>query len=274
METNTVPDWKLERYLLGELPARELEGIRTLEDMRGGVWERLETLRAENAAVLRRYPPDATGRKIETASSVDRNGVLKWRSAVRRYEPLSVKKRSVPLWAVPAMLCVITLLIIPLRLIFPTAQSNAGGAQYQDGVWEDRVKGTGTAAQSIEVWRKNGAEAERLSQNTVARGGDVVQLRYTVPESCYGTLVSIDGRGVLTVHLSGESGKAAPLTPGRPIALSSSYQLDDAPLFETFYLVTDKNNFDVESVKQSLLDKSKKQNLSKDRSITAFTLRK
>jgi len=273
METNTVPDWKLERYLLGELPARELEGIRTLEDMRGGVWERLETLRAENAAVLRRYPPDATGRNIERASAVNKEGMPKRRTAVRKHRHPNVRT-GVPKWAVPAVVCAVALSVIPLRLIFPTAQSNAGGAQYQDGVWEDRVKGTGTAAQSIEVWRKNGAEAERLSQNTVARGGDVVQLRYTVPESCYGTLVSIDGRGVLTVHLSGESGKAAPLTPGRPIALSSSYQLDDAPLFETFYLVTDKNNFDVESVKQSLLDKSKKQNLSKDRSITAFTLRK
>ena len=76
---------------------------------------------------------------------------------------------------------------------------------------------------------------------------------------------------MLTVHLSGDSGKAAPLTSGRPIALSDAYQLDDAPLFETFYLVTAKDNFDIESVKRSLLDKKY---LPKDQLITAFTLRK
>jgi len=264
MGKNTVSDWKLERYLLGELPAEELEDIRILEGARGGVWERLSALRAENAVILRRHPPETMGRNIETASAVDRNGVSKWRSAVRQYEPPNVKKRSVPLWAVPAMLCVAALLIIPLRLIF-------SGAQYQDGVSEDRVKGTGTA-QSIEVWRKKGAEAERLPPDALARSGDIVQLRYIVPEFCYGALISVDGRGVLTIHLSGESGKAAQLTPGRPVALSTSYQLDDAPLFETFYLVTAKDNFDIESVSQSLLDK--RQSLSKDRLITVFTLRK
>ena len=271
MEKNTVSEWKLERYLLGELPAEELEDIRILEGARGGVWERLSALRAENAAILRRHPPEAMGRKIETASAVDRNGVLKWRSAVRQYEPPNVKKRSVPLWAVPAMICVIALLIIPLRLIFPAARTDTGGAEYQNGVSEDRVKGTG-AAQRIEVWRKKGSEAERLPPDALARSGDLVQLRYIVPEFCYGALISVDGRGVLTIHLSGESGKAAPLTPGRPIALSTSYQLDDAPLFETFYLVTAKDNFDIESVSQSLLDK--KQSLSKDQLITVFTLRK
>jgi hypothetical protein len=128
----------------------------------------------------------------------------------------------------------------------------------------DRAKGTGTPP-SIEVWRKNGAEAERLTPEALARSGDVVQLRYIVPTSCYGAVMSVDGRGALTVHLSGDSGKAAPLKSGRPIALSDAYQLDDAPLFETFYLVTAKDNFDIESVKRSLPE---------DGLITAFTLKK
>jgi len=257
MEKNIVPDWKLERYLLGELPARELEDIRILEGTRGGIWERLEALRAENGAILNRYPPEAMGRKIEKASAVDKDGVSKRRLAVRRYSP-----SSVPFWAIPAVICLAALLIVPIRLFAPSTP-------IPGGIWEDRVKGA--SAQSIEVWRKNGAEAERLQQEALARSGDVVQLRYIVPEFCYGALISVDGRGVLTVHLSGESDSAAPLTPGRPIALNSSYQLDDAPLFETFYLVTAKDNFDIESVKRSLLDKKY---LPKDQLVTAFTLRK
>jgi hypothetical protein len=264
MTKDIIPDWKLERYLLGELPARELEDIRILEGMRGDVRERAEALRADNAAVLDRCPPETMGRNIENASAVDKEGVPKWRAAVRRYQPPTVRT-GVPKWTVPAVICAIALLIIPIRLI-PRIDTDA--AQYQNGVEDDRVKGT---TPGIEVWRKNGAEAERLSQEALARSGDIVQLRYTVPEFCYGALVSIDGRGVLTVHLSGDSGKAAPLTPGRPIALSNSYQLDDAPLFETFYLVTAKDNFDIESVMPSLLDKK---HLPEDQLVTAFTLRK
>jgi len=266
MEQNIVQDWKLERYLLGELPARELEDIRVREGMRDSVWERLEALRAENAAILRRYSPEAMGRKIETASAFDKDGVSKWRLAVRRYQPPGVKARGIPRWAIPAAVCLVALLIVPIRLFAPSAP-------IPGGILEDRVKGTG-AAPSIEVWRKNGAEAERLLPEALARSGDIVQLRYIVPKPCYGALISVDGRGVLTVHLSGESGKAAPLTPGRPVALGDAYQLDDAPLFETFYLVTAKDNFDIESVKRSLLDKSVKRHLPEDRLVTAFTLKK
>jgi len=266
MKENTVPDWKLERYLLGELPERELEGIRILEAERGGVWERLEALRADDAATFKRYPPDAMGRKIEKASTVDGDGVPKWRSVVRSHQ---VPKHSfwtgMPKLAVPIAVCALALLVIPLRSVITTARVDTNGAFDVD----DRPKGT---TQSIEVWRQNGAAAERLQQESVARSGDVVQLRYVVPESCYGALISIDGRGVLTVHLSGESGKAAKLTPGRPIALNNSYQLDDAPLFETFYLVTAKDNFDVESVTKSL--KAGKRTLSGNQLITAFTLKK
>jgi hypothetical protein len=278
MGKDTVRDWKLERYLLGELPAEEFEVIRMLEGMRGGVWDRAEALRADNAAILERYPPEAMGRKIEKASAVDSDGVPKWRKAVQRYQPpnLSVKT-GVPRWAIPAAVCAVALLLVPLRLIPHNAQIDAGAAQYQGGVAEDRPKGT---TPGIEVWRQNGAAAERLPPNAVARNGDVVQPRYTVPESCYGTLISVDGRGVLTVHLSGEPGKAARLTPGRPVALGSSYQLDDAPLFETFYLVTAKDAFDIDGVAKSLktakhpLDNTEKQALPKNQFITAFTLRK
>jgi hypothetical protein len=278
MGKDTVRDWKLERYLLGELPAEEIEGIRTIESARGDIWERAEALRADNAVILERYPPEAMGRKIEKASAVDGDGVPKWRKAVQRYQP---PKQSVwtgiPRWVIPATVCAVALLVVPLRLILPDAQVNAGAAQYQGGVAEDRPKGT---TPGIEVWRQNGAAAERLPPNAVAHNGDVVQLRYTVPESCYGTLISVDGRGVLTVHLSGEPGKAARLTPGRPIALGNSYQLDDAPLFETFYLVTAKDDFDIEGVAKSLkaakhpLDNTEKQALPKNQFITAFTLRK
>jgi hypothetical protein len=155
-----------------------------------------------------------------------------------------------------------------------TVTTNDKADLYDDDV---RYKGM---TPSIEVWRKDGNSAEKLAPKSVARTGDIVQLRYVVPEFCYGALVSVDGRGVLTVHLSGDSGKAAPLTPGRPVALDNSYQLDDAPLFEVFYLITAPERFDVDSAAQLLkkashpIEGKRGLPLPKKQRVTAFTLNK
>jgi len=292
-----VPDWKLERYLLGELPKRELEEIVRLAASDEALRGRIDALRADNAALLAQYPPEVMLAKIRCAAAAaagvgadnnaDNNvvrqrakiassggpGVAGGRNAVRGIPSSSRNWWSVPQWAIPAFACaalfvVVSMQIIP-QLVEFIPQSEFG----------DRVKGVSPA---LEVWRKAGESAERLAPEAVARAGDIVQLRYVVPKPCYGALVSVDGRGVLTVHLSGDSGKAAPLTPGRPIALGNSYQLDDAPDFETFYLITSAYNFDVNSAVEALkiagyrLDAKGEGGtvLAGKRQITGFTLLK
>ena len=257
-----VPGWKLERYLLGELPEGEMEAIRAVEASDGALRGRIDALRADNAALLAKYP-------LKIAAT-ERTGIAGKRAAAREPKFTSRGWRRFSGWAIPAFACLALLLVLPARLILPTAPVDYGAP---DG---SRVKGT---TPGIEVWRKAGESAERLAPEAVARTGDIVQLRYVVPKFCYGALVSVDGRGVLTVHLSGDSGKAAPLTPGRPVALDNSYQLDDAPRFEAFYLITAPDNFNVGDVAKSLenaehpLDGKRggARMLQKQR-ITAFTL--
>ncbi|GBU22852.1 hypothetical protein R80B4_02764 [Fibrobacteres bacterium R8-0-B4] len=251
VQMSPISDRALERYLLGELPADELAAISAQESADGGLRDRIAALRRSDAEILEVYPPTRMARRIATALAERTD-----RARKRRTE-------RIPIFAIPAAVCAALLILLPI-----TTRTTGPAAPY----YEDRVKGVGLTAPAIEVWRKEGADARKLAPLTAAKTGDLVQLRYIVPEFCYGAVISVDGRGVLTVHLSGESGKAAPLTPGRPVALENSYQLDDAPLFETFYLVTAKDNFDIESVKQSLRDK--KQSLSTDQIITTFTLRK
>jgi hypothetical protein len=65
-------------------------------------------------------------------------------------------------------------------------------------------------------------------------------------------IVSIDGRGVLTRHLPAHGGQAVPLDPG-PATLPESYELDDAPAFERFYLVTADAPFPVETVVEAVM---------------------
>jgi hypothetical protein len=281
MNKKIIPDWKLERYLLGELPRREIEVIREMEwgdrELRG----RITAMKASDAEILEKYPAEKMGRKIESAHggnqsrpvSVPVSGLTR----STRLAPVNRSKlwipRKVSRWAVPAFVCVMAILIIPMYMI-SSSESSLTNASY---AYEDRVKGMNPA---IEVWRKAGESAEKLGPDAVAREGDIVQLRYVVPEFCYGALVSMDGRGVLTVHLSGESGKAVPLTPGKPTALNASYELDDAPHFEAFYLITASEIFELDAVKQSLkkadhpLDNNENLSLPQHQQVTMFTLRK
>ena len=65
-------------------------------------------------------------------------------------------------------------------------------------------------------------------------------------------LLSIDGAGRVTLHLPDERARsAAPLRAVREIPLPSAYELDDAPGFERFVLVTSPAPFSVADVRQA-----------------------
>jgi hypothetical protein len=240
---NIIPKWKLEWYLIGALPADESARIAALERSDGELRGRIAALRESNAAILAEYPPVVmAGRARQCAFAADVPGGV--RASARDSQGWGFVRH----WTVPAFACAALLAVLPVYMVMTGAQEPAAA------VYATRTKGAAEAAPpSLEVWRKAGEGAEKLNPEAAVSAGDIVQLRYTVPDSCYGALVSMDGRGVLTVHLSGGDGKAAALTPGRPVALKTSYKLDDAPAFEAFYLITARDNFDLESIRRKLL---------------------
>jgi hypothetical protein len=111
---------------------------------------------------------------------------------------------------------------------------------------------------------------EKLVDNSEARAGDLLQMRYAAEEKCYGIILSMDGNGVLTIHLSGKNGKAAELETGKIVSLPNAYELDDAPKHETFYLLTAKSEFELAPVAEKLLQGK----LPKDLQIAQITLKK
>jgi len=247
-----APVWKLEFYLLGELPADELSELRALEQNDAEFRAQIAELRAVNEKILAQYPPALMAAKYQNARA-KKSGLFGFPRKPAREPRRGWNWNIFSRWAVPAFVCAAALVCLPARLFPPAgiSQTAPGApdiptAPETDGV---RVKGL---APSLEVWRKSGGSAEKLTPRDVTRAGDILQLRYIVPKPCYGALVSVDGRGVITVHLAGDSGNAAALTPGRPVALDSAYRLDDAPRFETFYLITADGNFDVDAAAQSL----------------------
>jgi len=231
--TRRVPDIVLERYRLSELPAAEAERLerQLLEDET--LRRRLGEIEASDGELLR------TGLPERLAAGVRREA--------RTDGPRSVTAgRLSPAWGwlIPAaavagavvLVAVITLPAVRGRMGQPS--SSSAGAPASD----DRVKGL---EPSLTLFRKGASGSEVLADNTVAHAGDLIRVAYQAAGRAYGVIVSVDGRGAVTMHLPPSGSAAAPLQPGDRVLLEQAYELDDAPRWEKFFLVTGNEPFEV-----------------------------
>ena len=106
----------------------------------------------------------------------------------------------------------------------------------------DRIKGLQPA---LAVYRRSARGTETLADGDVARPGDLLRLGYTAAGRAYGVIVSIDGRGAVTLHLPPNGARAASLGRDGQVLLDQAYELDDAPSWERFYFVTGDSAFEV-----------------------------
>jgi hypothetical protein len=109
----------------------------------------------------------------------------------------------------------------------------------------ERVKGL---SPRLVLFRKTEDGSERLEDGAAAGRGDLIRIAYQAVESSYGIIFSVDGRGTITRHLPLEGERASPLQRDGMILLDTSYELDDAPSWERFYLVTGNEPFDLAPV--------------------------
>jgi hypothetical protein len=107
---------------------------------------------------------------------------------------------------------------------------------------DERIKGLQPA---LAIHRRTAAGSEKLADGSVARAGDLLRVGYAGAGQGYGVILSIDGRGAVTLHLPPAGERAAPLVRGGITLLDQAYELDEAPGWERFYFVTSDTPFDV-----------------------------
>ena len=96
------------------------------------------------------------------------------------------------------------------------------------------------------MYRRTADGSEALAAHQSAAAGDLIRVGYRAAADTYGVILSIDGRHAVTLHLpADERQPAARLERGRMMLLDAAYELDDAPRWECFYLVTGERPFDV-----------------------------
>ena len=225
-----IPDLLLERYRLDEVSPAEraeiacrLRDDETLRRRLDAIERSDEAIRATDftasltTQLLGRPAPDAgPGRPRTAATSAASTRVLRW--------------------ALPLAVGVTVMIVVAIGSRTGGLGSDSTG---------DTIKGLHP---SLTMFRQTPQGSEALADCVAARQGDVVRLAYQAAGQSYGVIVSIDGRGGVTMHLPPTGGEAARLRPGDKVLLDQAYELDDAPRWECFYFVTAPQPFDTQRV--------------------------
>lgn len=155
--------------------------------------------------------------------------------------PLRISRAAV--WALPAAAAAALLVVLAGPVV-------SGG---QAAPVLERAKGG--VETHLTVYRQGKSGPEKLAARAVVRPGDVLQAAYSVAKPAQGALLSVDGAGNVTVHLA-EGGRSVLLQAGAEHPLTFSYELDQAPRFEVFFLLVSDKPFDLEPVRQLLKTRS------------------
>ena len=210
--TRPIPELLLERFRLNELPAATFAAVAREAAADPVVRARLDLLVRSDDEIRDRY-----------------EGML-----VRRVPPRRRRMRGLVLAGALAAAVVALITTIP-NTIVPAAPDS-----------DTRIKG-GAARPALTVYRRTSTGSERLADGDVAHAGDLLRLGYASAGRAYGVILSIDGRGAVTLHLPPSGDVAASLAPGG-VLLDSAYELDEAPRIERFYFVTSARPFPVAPV--------------------------
>ncbi|MDD5223083.1 MAG: hypothetical protein PHE84_03760 [bacterium] len=218
-----VPDFLLEQLILGELPPeKEAEVLRDLEAEPGGR-DRLARLRASNQDILGTYPPE------KAAAEINR------RLALTRSEPRTRPARSRTWVLAPVLAAAAAVLFF---VILPLERGPEVSLQ------TSRVKGS----PGLMIYRKVPQGVEELGRGSRVRPGDVLQVSYRAAGAAEGVIISVDGRGAVTLHFPVSPDNPTTLNGEGAQALPRAYELDDAPDFERFFFVTSDQPIAIETV--------------------------
>lgn len=227
-----VPALWLEQAALGELSDASRVALESRIDPDDLNAQRA-LLNQANEEILRELPSrrlvDAIQRRAQRAKRQERSH--QWMSVV---------------WSTASALSIAALLIV-LYDDYATIKPGDVASGGHSALEETRIKGL---APHLVIYRKRGAGVERLADGAKARAGDELQVAYVAARQAHGVVVSIDGAGAVTMHLS-LSGSSAALSTPRETLLGASYRLDAAPSFERFFLVTADHPFDASQVERA-----------------------
>jgi len=230
-----ISEYSLEKFFLGELQEGRMKEINGLLTTDPQLRERLDEIKKSNAEILAEYPPELVASRI-MANAAKGKTLRKSFAAV----PLSLKKVLLASTALASV-------VIVLLFVLPQQTKHDGDMDpLADRRDTTRLKGspamdpTGT---QLLIHRKQNSHVELLKSGMRGQAGDLLQLAYFTAAEPYGAILSIDGRGHVTLHLPETRDMPATLALRQKILLAHAIELDNAPGFERFFFITSRQPF-------------------------------
>lgn len=232
MNAQAISEYLLERYLLKELPPEEARDVERTAAADPRVRSAIEGLEASNREILARYPAASFKARL-----------------LERWSENQAPRPSWMRWT--AFAAAGAAFVLAAVLVVPRVRQLSSGLSSTAAAFQDLVKGSAavdlTKTQLL-VYRKAGDLAEIVGDGAEARTGALLQLAYVAASERYGTILSIDGGGSVTRHFPSDEGGSTLLSLNKRVLLPSALELDDAPGFERFFLVTSAAPVDVAAV--------------------------
>lgn len=219
--SGSVDSWTLERFVLGELPGEELRAIEKAMATDASLAKLVNELRESNREILSVYDRATIGTAIRERATISHRSP--------RTRPLALAAAA-------------GVLVVAAMAVLPSLRSRVSGTEM---IEETRIKGPFS---SLHVFRRTRTGSEMLASGSAVAEGDIIRLGYKTNGHRYGVILSIDGRSHVTRHWPTTGAMASSLQPDGLVLLDQAFELDDAPRFERFYLVTSDHRFSVEGL--------------------------
>lgn len=233
-ERHVVPDLFLEQFRLGELPEPDGERLRRALRSDPSLQARIDALAGSDERIAADYPAAWLGGAI--------------RQRLGDAAPDAWPRRRLVRWSFPVATAAAALVLV---MSIPRAPAGSAAYGVAGAAPTERVKGMKGIKPSLLIYRRTAGGTEMLADGAIARPGDLLRLGYVAVDRGFGTILSIDGRGSVTLHLPAGGQSAAPLARGSRTLLDTAFELDDAPRWERFYFVTAREAFAVEAIVQA-----------------------
>lgn len=220
MTSQPISDFMLEAYVSGDLSDTQMKELHVLIQNDTTLQAQVEFLKRDSEIFLDRYPASGVLTEVERR--------LKQLPSTQPHKDVTSSLRRLSL-ALGGGLC--ALLIFTLLPNPPTPSDN--------GI---RTKGVSPGLAIYDVGNQD--QSRLLKSDAFITQGTTLQVSITNAQDVYAWVISIDGRGSLTSHFprDGESS----LISSAKFRLNASYTLDDAPIHETFILVTAQEPLDTQ----------------------------
>ena len=223
----------LEQIKAGELPASEYAKLGFDGQNGGNLFEELSALEKSDREILAQYPVSMVQSAVAAKLSTSKFAKNRFNWNIQH------------IIACAAVFCLALMIPFFVTKGSSAKMSEAVGVTLESATDESRAKGVGSR---IYLYKKVGDNAVKLSDSDSVSAGDIIQISYIASGAKYGAIVSVDGNGVVTQHYPEYGYTSALLETNGEIPLDYSYQLDDAPSFERFLLITGDKPFTVSGI--------------------------